>query len=57
MVQDRKENCFAYQEVRGRLVCSALRTNTCKGCKFYKPVDQIDDFMIDKAIEKYGKGH
>ena len=57
MVLDGKEDCFAYQEVRGKLICSALRTDTCKDCKFYKPVDKIDDFLIEKAITDYAKGH
>ena len=55
MVLEGKEDCFAYQEIRGKLVCSALRTNTCEGCKFYKPIDKIDDFKIENAIEKYAK--
>lgn len=56
MVQDGKTNCFAYREVRGRLVCSALRTNTCTNCKFYKPANEVDKLQIEQDIRKYVRG-
>ena len=53
MIQDAKPNCFAFREVRGRLVCSALNTRNCTNCKFFKDKREVDLYKIEQDIKKY----
>lgn len=54
MVEDGKKDCFAYKEVRGRLVCYATSRKDCIECPFYKHRSRVDMLKIEQDIKRYG---
>lgn len=54
MVKEGKQDCFAYREVRGRLVCYATNRKDCIECPFYKHRNKVDILQIEKDIKNYG---
>lgn len=55
-----REDCFAYEESKGKEFCKALKENICmrgSSCKFYKTTEQLglEEIKVNKRLNSLNK--